>query len=250
MELIIVDDIDELSHTIAAEILRLATERSQSAKPFTIALSGGSTPKNLHALMAGDPEIKDRLPWQTIHLFWGDERHVPPEDPQSNYRMARETLIDRTPLPPENIHRMKGELPEAVRAAEEYEQELKKYFNHKSGELPQFDCVLLGMGPDGHTASLFPGTGALHVKNRLVVANWVAKFQSFRITLTAPVVNNANLIIFMVSGEQKADALKEVLEGKYRPELYPAQLIHPTHGRLLWVVDQAAAGALTESIKV
>ena len=246
----IVNDLAEICRTAAAEIVHLANKTPSASKPFTIALSGGSTPRGLHALLAGDPAVRDRLPWYHLHFFWGDERHVPPDHPQSNYRMAYETLFSLAPVPSENIHRVPAEEPDAALAAEKYEQELRAFFGLEAGQLPRFDCILLGMGPDGHTASLFPGTEALQESKRLVTANWVEKFQTYRITLTVPVLNHADLVFFLVSGAEKAEALKEVLQGEYRPDLFPAQLIRPGSEKLLWIVDKAAAGCLTNSIKL
>jgi 6-phosphogluconolactonase len=240
----IVNDPAEICRTAAGEIVHLADRTATAAKPFAIALSGGSTPRGLHALLANDPAVHDRLPWQHLHFFWGDERHVPPDHPQSNYRMAYETLLSLAPVPPENIHRVPAEEPDADLAAEKYERELKAFFGLEAGQWPRFDCILLGMGPDGHTASLFPGTEALHETNRLVAANWVEKFKTYRITLTAPVLNHADLVVFLVSGAEKAAALKEVLQGDYRPDRFPAQLIRPGPGKLLWIVDKAAARLL------
>ena len=211
-------------------IVRQSNETGSSAGPFTIALSGGSTPGKLHKRLGREPSVRSRLSWNNFHFFWGDERLVPPEHPQSNYRMGFDTLFASAPVPAQNIHRVHAEVPDAAIAAEKYERELLSFFNLATGQLPRLDCVLLGIGPDGHTASLFPATNALQEKRRLVVANWVEKFQTHRITMT--------------------EVLKEVLEGDYRPELLPAQLIRPVHGRLLWLVDQAAAGCLTDSIKV
>ena len=246
----IVDDLAEVCRAAADEIVDLATGAQSAAKPISIALSGGSTPRSLHAILAGDAAVRGRLPWQNIHFFWGDERHVPPDDPQSNYRMAYESLLSLAPVPLENIHRVPAEEPEAGQAAEKYEQELQVFFELKTGQLPQFDCVLLGMGPDGHTASLFPETEALHETNRLVAANWVEKFKTYRITLTVPVLNQAGLVLFLVGGADKAASLKEVLEGDYRPDRFPAQLIQPGPEKLLWIVDKAAASCLTDSIKI
>ena len=246
----IVNDPAEICRTVAGEIMHLATRTPPVTKPVTIALSGGSTPRGLHALMANEPSIRDGLPWQNLHFFWGDERHVPPDDPQSNYRMAYDTLLSLAPVPSENIHRVPAEKPDAALAAENYEQELQAFFGLEAGQLPRFDCILLGMGHDGHTASLFPGTEALHETTRLVVANWVEKFQTHRITLTVPVLNHADLVVFLVSGAEKAEALKEVLQGDYRPDHFPAQLIRPDNGRLLWIVDKAAARYLANSIMI
>jgi 6-phosphogluconolactonase len=241
----IVNDLAEICRSAADEIVHLANRAPSASKPFSVALSGGSTPRRLHVLMAGDPAVRDRLPWHRMHFFWGDERQVPPDHPQSNYRMACETLLSLASVAAENIHRIPSEEPNALQAAEKYEQELKAFFRLEAGQLPRFDCILLGMGPDGHTASLFPGTEALNETKRLVAANWVEKFKAYRITLTVPVLNRADLVIFLVSGVEKAKALKEVLQDGYRPELFPAQLIQPDPGKLLWIVDRAAARLLT-----
>jgi 6-phosphogluconolactonase len=237
----IVNDPAEICRTAAAEIQRITNRTATATKAITLALSGGSTPRGLHTLLASDPVVRDRLPWRHLHFFWGDERHVPPDDPQSNYRMAYETLLSLTPVPSGNIHRVPAEEPDAALAAKKYEQELQAFFGLGAGQLPRFDCILLGMGTDGHTASLFPGTEALHEKTHLVVANWVEKFQTHRITLTVPVLNHADLVVFLVSGAEKAKALKEVLQGDYRPDRFPAQLVRPDNGNLLWIVDRAAA---------
>jgi 6-phosphogluconolactonase len=245
----IVNDSAEICRTAAGEIMHLATRTPSVTKPVTIALSGGSTPRGLHSLLANEPTLRDRLPWHDLHFFWGDERHVPPDHPQSNYRMAYDTLLSLVPVPSENIHRVLAEEPDAALAAEKYEQELLAFFGLEADQLPRFDCILLGMGPDGHTASLFPETAALHETKRLVVANWVEKFKTYRITLTVPVLNHADLVVFLVSGVEKAETLKEVLQGHFRPDRFPAQLIRPVHGRLLWLVDQAAAASLTDVTK-
>jgi 6-phosphogluconolactonase len=245
----IVNDLAEICRTAAGEIVHLANRIPSATKPITIALSGGSTPRGLHALLANEPAIRDRLPWQNLHFFWGDERHVPPDHPQSNYRMAEETLFSSAPVPGENIHRVCGEESDAALAAEKYEQELRTFFDLEAGQLPRFDCILLGMGPDGHTASLFPGTEALHESKRLVVANWVEKFKAWRITLTIPVLNHSDLVVFMVSGAEKAETLKKVLQGDHQPDRFPAQFIRPGAGKLLWIVDKAAARCLTDYIQ-
>ena len=245
--LIIVKDLEEVCHTAAGEIKNIADRPTTGKNPFTIALSGGSTPRYLHELLAGDPALRDRLPWQHLHFFWGDERHVPPDHPQSNYRMAYESLFTLAPVPKENIHRVPAEEPDAALAAEKYERELRAFFRLEVGQLPRFDCILLGMGSDGHTASLFAHTEALHELNRLVVANWVDKFKAYRVTLTVPVLNHADLVVFLVGGHEKAEALKEVLQGDRQPDRFPAQLIRPDPGKLLWIVDRAAARLLINS---
>jgi 6-phosphogluconolactonase len=242
----IVNDLAEICRSAAEEIVHLANRSPSASKPVAIALSGGSTPKGLHKLLVSDPAVRDRLPWHHLHFFWGDERHVPPDHLQSNYRMAYDTLLSLVPVPAGNIHRVPAEEADAALAAEKYEQELQAFFGLEAGQLPRFDCILLGMGSDGHTASLFPGTEALHESKRLVTANWVEKFQTYRITLTVPVLNHADSVVFLVSGAEKAEALKEVLQGDYRPDRFPAQLIRPGPGNLLWIVDRAAASCLTK----
>jgi 6-phosphogluconolactonase len=184
--------------------------------------------------------------WDKVHLFWGDERHVPPEHQDSNYRMVKETLLSQIPIPPEHIHRIRGEFSNASEAADHYERELQGHFHLQAGEKPRFDMVLLGMGPDGHTASLFPGTTAVSETTRLVTAPWVEKFGTYRITLTAPVLNEAANVVFLVCGKDKAETLRLVLESENQIDNYPAQLIRPVQGHLLWLVDQAAASALTK----
>jgi 6-phosphogluconolactonase len=243
-EIQIVENGEAVSRAAAEMMVSLALEKLKSKESFAVALSGGSTPKNMFAILANDAALRNRMPWDRVHFFWGDERHVAPDHTDSNFRMTNEAMLSRVPVPPENIHRIRAENPDAGKAAEDYEQELRGFFKLEAEQLPAFDCVFLGMGPDGHTASLFPGTKALHERKQLVVSNWVAKFQSFRITLTAPVLNNADLVIFLVSGEEKAEPLQVVLEGQKQTDRFPSQLIEPTHGKLLWLVDRAAARKL------
>ncbi|UCG13699.1 MAG: 6-phosphogluconolactonase [Deltaproteobacteria bacterium] len=244
-EVRVVEDVEALSHEAARAIVGLAMEALQTRDYFSLALSGGSTPKRLYALLAQDPSFREELDWSKIHFFWGDERHVPPDHPESNYRLAYEAMLLKVPVPTANIHRLRAENPDASMVADEYEQELLTFFQPQQGELPRFHCVLLGMGSDGHTASLFPGTSAVHERGRLVIANWVEKFQAHRITMTPPVLNNANSVIFMVSGEEKAETLRQVLQGEEQPDQFPSQLIKPTHGTLLWLVDKPASKLLT-----
>ena len=236
----VVENGEAVSRTAAEMMVSLALKKLKSKEPFAVALSGGSTPKNMFAILADDAALRNRMPWNRVHFFWGDERHVAPDHADSNYRMANEAMLSRVPVPPGNIHRIRAENPDAGKAAEDYEQELRGFFKLETEELPAFDCVFLGMGPDGHTASLFPGTKALYERKRLVVSNWIAKFQSYRITMTTPVLNNAAMVIFLVSGAEKAEPLQIVLEGEKQTDRFPAQLIEPTNGNLLWLVDQAA----------
>jgi len=240
----VVPDSTELSRIAAEEFVRQIKGTVRAHDLCTVVLSGGSTPKGLYALLASDEAWQTRLPWDKIHFFWGDERHVPPDHPDSNYRVAHQALLSKVPVPLENVHRIAAENPNAHQAAEEYEQTLRTFFRLAAGQLPRFDLILLGMGPDGHTASLFPGTAALHESQRLVVANWVEKFHTYRITLTLPVFNNAARVLFLVSGEEKAEVLRAVLQGHDQPPRFPAQLICPTSGEILWLVDQDAARLL------
>ena len=231
---------EALTEAAAVEFVRQADRAIQARGRFTIALSGGSTPKSLYALLATKP-WRDQIPWKQIHFFWGDERHAPPSDPSSNFRMTQERLLFQVPIPSENVHRIKAENPDATAAATDYEQDLKQFFQLGENQFPRFDLVLLGMGSNGHTASLFPGSDAVHEQTRLVVAPWVEELNSDRITLTPPAINNAVCVIFFVTGAEKAAMLKSVLEGTYQPDRLPAQIIHPTQGRVLWMVDRAAA---------
>jgi 6-phosphogluconolactonase len=230
----------------AADIyLRTAGNAVTERGRFTVALSGGSTPKSLYSLLA--TELSSRVPWKQSYFFFGDERHVPPDDADSNYRMAQEAMLSKAPISPEQVFRIKGELSDSNQAAADYESVLRDFFHPAPGQFPRFDLVMLGMGPDGHTASLFPGTKALHENHRMVTSNWVGKFYTHRITMTAPVLNNAEVVLFMAHGQDKAQALKAVLEGPYEPEQLPSQLVHVPHGTLLWLVDEAAAALLDRS---
>ena len=227
----------------AEEIVRAANEAVADRGRFTLVLSGGSTPKNLYTLLATN--ARSSLPWERTYFFWGDERHVPPTDPESNYRMVDEAMLSKIPVPPPNIFRMPAENPDAAAAASAYERTIQEFFGLQPGGIPRFDLILLGMGPDGHTASLFPGTEALKEKNKLVVANWVEKLKTSRLTLTLPVLNVARCVAFLVSGTDKAPSLKAVLEGDAPGEQYPAKLVRPADGKLIWLIDRAAASALS-----
>ncbi len=232
----------ELFAAAAEEVVRAANDAVAKRGRFTIALSGGSTPKSLFNLLATN--ARTVLPWDRTLFFWGDERHVPPTDPDSNYRMADEAMLSKIPVAKENVFRMAAENPDAAAVAEAYEQTLRKVFELQPGQVPVFDLILLGMGPDGHTASLFPGTDGLQEKSRLVIANWVEKLKTSRLTFTLPVLNAARCVAFLVSGTDKAPALHAVLESDAPGEQYPSKLIRPTDGKLIWLVDRAAASEL------
>jgi 6-phosphogluconolactonase len=248
-EIYILKDNPAIARRAAEEFVKVAQSAVQQHGSFSVALSGGSTPKLLYSLLATDAALRAKVPWDKIQLFFGDERQVGPDDAQSNFKMASETMITKAPLKPEQVHRMKGEYPDAEQAAKEYEQDLRAHFHLNNAELPRLDLVLAGMGEEGHTLSLFPGTKALHAQGRTVVRNWVGKLYTDRITITAPVANNAKMILFMVAGKEKALALKAVLEGPYEPEQLPAQLLQPTNGKLLWLVDEAAGSMLSNAIR-
>ena len=209
-----------------------------------MAISGGSTPKATFGLLA-DPSQpwRAKMPWDKVDLWWVDERCVPPDDADSNYRMTREEMLDKVPLKPEQIHRIEGELEPAAGAAR-YEEELRKGFGLAEDGLPQFDVMQLGMGPDGHTASLFPHTAALNETGRLAVANHVTAKDAWRITLTLPVINHAAEVFFLIAGTDKAQILKEVLLGPRDPERLPSQLIFPANDILTLLLDRAAAALL------
>lgn len=207
-----------------------------------VALSGGSTPRALYALLATEP-YRTRVPWEHVHVFWGDERSVPPTSPDSNFKMATDTLLSHVPIPSENVHRMQGEGPVAEAAAL-YEAEIRDFFAQPEG-VPAFDLIHLGMGDDGHTASLFPHTPALAEATRLVVENPVAKLATTRLTFTYPLLNAALHVVFLVSGDSKATMLAKVLEGPYTPDEHPSEGVGPSNGTLLWLVDKAAAAGLS-----
>lgn len=238
----ILKSLEQVSATAAEEIIQCAASAVEKRGVFRIALSGGSTPKTLFTKLVSDQDFKKQMPWRSTHFFWSDERTVPPDHPDSNYRMAREAMFKHTDVSESQIHRIHAEVEDPNRAAEEYEKEIRQHFNVVS-DVPQFDLILLGMGPDGHTASLFPGTEALNEQRRLVVSNWVSKFNTHRITFTVPLINHAATVMFLVCGEDKAATLKAVLEGPYDPEVYPSQLIKPD-GDLIWFIDQAAGKLL------
>ncbi len=232
-EVKVVADLDQIAKTAAEYIIEQVRKTDNR---FSIALSGGSTPKSLFQVLA-KPAYRDRIDWSKVHVFWGDERCVPPDDPDSNYHMTRETLLDHIPLLPDQIHRIRGEADPADAAAE-YEKLLKTFFATNE---PRFDVILLGMGDDGHTASLTPNTPALNETERWVVPTYYEAKQNWRVTFTAPVINAAANVVFLVSGSGKAERLRQVLLGPYQPHQLPSQLVKPTNGNLIWLVDQAAA---------
>lgn len=235
----------ELVTEAAADLfLARAQQAIGSGRLFNVVLSGGSTPVRLFSLLAAEP-YRDRIPWGHVHLFWGDERTVPPDHPDSNFGAANQALLAKLELPRANVHRIHGECRDPQQAAADYEAELRRHFGLAAGEFPRFDLVYLGMGADGHTASLFPGTEALAERRRLAVAHWVEMLGAHRITLTCPTFNRAACILLLVTGAEKAETLREVLEGAADPPRYPVQLIRPDGGELHWYIDEEAGRLLS-----
>ena len=231
----VVADAGQIAATAAEEICLAADAAIAARGNFSIALAGGSTPKTLYQLLGSERYAKG-IDWKNWHIYFGDERCVPPAHPDSNYRMANESLLSRVPIPADNVHRMKGEI-EPQQAAMEYGQMLKQNFG--DGGL---DVILLGMGDDGHTASLFPHTAALAETRHRCVANYVEKMGVWRVTLSAPFINQAGQVIVMVSGGGKAKRIEQVLQGPLDPQNLPIQMIQPTSGQMLWIMDASAAG--------
>ncbi len=235
MSLTIYEGKEQLAEAAARLFVERARRAIDGSGRFAVALAGGSTPQRAYELLAD--AHRDDVDWDGVHVFFGDERGVPPDHEDSNYRMANEALLSRVPVG--SVHRMRGELP-PPEAAADYERELRGFF----GGPPVFDLVLLGIGEDGHTASLFPRTPALDVTDKLAAANPVEKLGTTRITLTAPAINAAREVAFLVAGEEKAQPLKEILEGDADPHDYPAKLIRPAAGEPTWMADTAAAALL------
>jgi 6-phosphogluconolactonase len=246
MELIIKKNPVDLAKAAADLITKRIKDTLKTQDRFTIALSGGSTPKALHELLAKAPYV-EQIPWMQLHVFWGDERYVPIDDEQSNAGMAYDTLLGHVYTPDEQIHVWNTDL-EPQEAAADYDRVLHSYFGDApSGDAspgPTFDLVLLGMGDDGHTLSLFPGTEVVHEETAWTAAYFLTKQDMYRLTLTAPIVNRAKCVLFLVAGPKKAEPLREVLQGTYNPDLYPSQVIKPTNGELIWLVDEKAAADL------
>ena len=239
MELHIEKDTKALSASLAEWISNYIQQVLAKQDRFTFVLSGGSTPKALYALLAESP-YKESIPWEKLHFFWGDERAVPFEDSRNNAKMCYDELLDKVPVKAENIHIMRTDITPEESAAE-YEKIVNTYF--ESSETT-FDFVLLGMGDDGHTLSLFPGTEVIHEQNALATSFFLQAQDMYRITLTAPVVNNAACVAFLAAGAGKAEVLKQVLKGDRNVDLYPSQIVQPVKGQLHWFVDEAAAALL------
>jgi 6-phosphogluconolactonase len=238
-------DAEAVSQAAAREFGRLAADAVRERGRFVVALSGGSTPRRLYQILA-EPAHRDTVPWDKVHLFWGDERSVPPDNAESNYRMANEAMLSKVPIPPANVHRLPAERDDRDAAARDYAAEIAKVFGVPAdGPPPAFDLVLLGMGPDAHTASLFPHTTGLAVTDRWVTPNYVPKFNTYRLTFTRPMINAARQVLFLVAGPDKKDPLFEIFTGPPDTSRLPSQLIRPTSGLLVWYVDKAAIARLT-----
>lgn len=244
MPIEVAEHAEALSQMVAEQFVRLTTDALRDRGRCAVALSGGSTPKGVYQILATEP-FRSSAQWEQIDFFWGDERHVPADHPDSNYRMTAEALLSRVPVRPKKIHRIHGEIGDAALAAHEYETEMRSALAEPVA-IPRFDLMLLGLGPDGHTASLFPDTSALDERRRLCVENWVATMSTYRITVTLPLINASRVVMFVVSGAGKAPIVAQVLRAgaTHASSPLPANLVRPLDGELLWMLDRAAAGTL------
>jgi len=234
----------EVTRATAELFVDCAAEAVRLRGVARIAISGGSTPKTVFQLIAA--EYAAKVPWDKLQLFWVDERCVPPDHPESNYGMTRAAMLSKVPLPAANVHRMEGEL-DPEEAASRYESEIRNTFRLEGAQTPTFDLILLGLGPDGHTASLFPHTEGLNEMARICIANHVPQKDTWRMTLTWPVITQGREVAFLIEGVEKAEIVRTVFAGAYDPETYPAQLIRPASGKLLLLLDAAAATGLTDA---
>ena len=239
----IFENLEQISEAAADQFIKIGNKAIKKNGRFTVVLSGGSTPKALYNLLTSS-EYKDKIDWENVYFFFGDERDVSPQSVKSNFRMANENLLKPLKINRKNIYRWHTEIINAPEVAENYEKGLKRFFELSNGEFPKFDLIFLGMGDDGHTASLFPFTDAINEKERTVVSNFVEKLNANRLTFTFPTINNASNIIFLVSGKNKAEVLKEVLEGEKNCDKFPSQCVRAEKGKILWFVDEDASSML------
>ncbi len=233
-------NVEELNDFAAEKFVEIAAAAIEKRGRLTVALAGGSTPKSLYRLLSSE-KFSGKIDWTKVFFFFGDERNVLPDDAESNFRMANESLFAPLNIAETNIFRWQTELEDSPIVAEHYEKSILDFFKLTGNALPRFDLILLGMGADGHTASLFPFTEALSETEKIAVVNFVEKLKSMRLTLTFPVINNASNILFLIAGEEKAETLKEVLEGDFQPEKLPSQRVKPTDGEIFRLVDEKAA---------
>jgi 6-phosphogluconolactonase len=239
VDITVFDRSEELFKKAAEKIITIGREAIRSDGLFTLTLSGGNTPKGVYTALAS-AEFKNELEWGKVHFFWGDERPVVQTHPESNYRMAKESLLNHVSIPQSNIHRIAGE-EDSMLAAQQYEDEMREFFKLSDGEVPALDLILLGMGDDGHTASLFPDSEAIKINDRLVVENYVKKLNTHRITFTFPLINNAKNVLFLVTGSSKSKAVRQVLRHSDSEPVLPSLLVQPKSGSLLWFLDKEAA---------
>ena len=242
MQIAIYPDIDTISQQAAVYVARIAREAIVTRGRFTIALSGGNTPKKLYSLLAAEP-YSSQIDWQLVDIFWSDERCVPPDDPESNYNMAHEVMLSRLSIPVAQVHRIPADRENRDAASLDYTRDMQRVFS--TNGIPEFDLIQLGMGPEGHTASLFPHQPSLHEKQRLVMPVSVPKPPPDRLTFTPPILNAARNILFLATGADKADALHAVIEGPANSDEYPAQVVRPPNGEVTWMVDSAIAQKLS-----
>jgi 6-phosphogluconolactonase len=241
MHIAIYDDKHTISQHAAEYIMRIARESIDLHGRFTFALTGGTTPGEVYSLLGSEP-IRSQIDWQRVHIFWGDERCVPHNNPESNFYLAQEVLLHNVAIPKSQIHPVPADQIDRDAASQKYAVEMQHVFG--TNGIPSFDLIHLGMGPEGHTASLFPHQTSLHEMHRLVIPVTVPKPPPDRLTFTPPLLNAAKNVLFLVAGSEKADALHAVLEGQYQPDEYPAQIVRPTNGEVVWMLDKAAAQKL------
>ncbi len=242
-EIVVAHDLEDLCERAAERVVRSITDRVEAKGRATIVLSGGTTPRRLYERLATG-KYGQAIPWAQVYLFWGDERSVPPDHPDSNYKMVYDTLISKVSIPKENIHRMHAERSDHREAALEYEKRLRDFFGLSGEGWPIFDLVLLGIGADGHTASLFPGSPALAEKKQWVAAAYIEKLKVYRLTLTPEVFNHSAQVIFLATGKEKAPVIKELFIADHCPNRFPFQIIRPHEGKMIFLLDQAAASLL------
>lgn len=243
MQIAVYPDTDSLSQAAARYIVQVAQESIVTHGRFTLALSGGNTPKKLYGLLASEP-YRAQINWALVDIFWSDERCVSPDSADSNFHMAQEVLLSKVPIPAQQVHRVPADAPDRDAASLAYTQEMQRVFG--TNAIPSFDLIQLGMGPEGHTASLFPHQPSLHEQTRLVMPVTVPKPPPPRLTFTPPLLNAAVHVLFLVTGADKAEAVQAVLEGDYQPDEYPAQIVKPTKGEVTWMFDTAAAPHLSQ----